>query len=199
MKFPKNSPDYPIWHDSYKEEHDGLKGLDTYDVINEAEYRLLAAKHNIEAIPTMCIHTVKPDAQGQPDRAKSRTVVLGNEEHRYWEKTDLFAPVISKHSVRMLVGYAVSKGRTVQQCDAKNAFCHPTLPDDEVCIVRPPKGCPFSTPGTYWRLKKTLYGLRRSPRHWYRTFSSVLQEIGLKKCPHEPCLFIRKTPTNLCR
>jgi Reverse transcriptase (RNA-dependent DNA polymerase) len=143
----------------------------------------------------MCIHTVKPDTQGQPDRDKSRTVVLGNEEHRYWEKTDLFAPVISKHSVRTLIGYAVFKGRTVQQCDAKNAFCHPTLLDDEVCIVHPPKGRPFSAPGTYWRLKKTLYRLRRSPRHWYQTFSSVLQEIGLKKCPHEPCLFIGKTPT----
>jgi hypothetical protein len=28
MKFPKDSPDYRIWPDSYKEEHDGLKGLD---------------------------------------------------------------------------------------------------------------------------------------------------------------------------
>jgi hypothetical protein len=34
MKFPKDSPDYRIWPDSYKEEHDGLKELDTYDVIN---------------------------------------------------------------------------------------------------------------------------------------------------------------------
>ena len=86
----------------------------------------------------MCIHNVKPDAQGRPDRAKSRTVVLGNEEHRYWEKTDLFAPVIARHSVRALVAFGLSKGRMTKQCDAKNAFCHPTLPDDEICVVVDP-------------------------------------------------------------
>ena len=195
MRLPKDSIDYKIWRDSYAEEHNGLRDLDTYDVIDEAEYRRLQAAHGIEAIPTMCIHCVKPDAAGNPDRAKSRTVVLGNEEDRYWEKTDLFAPVISKHSVRMLVALSVSKGRITKQCDAKNAFCHPTLPDDEICVVTPPRGCPFSKPGTYWRLKKTLYGLRRSPRHWYQNFSGVLQEIGLKKCPHDPCVFVGKSPT----
>ena len=195
MKLPKDSPDYKIWHASYQEEHDGLEALNTYDIIDEATYRQLAAQHNITAIPTMCIHTVKPDAEGKPDRAKSRTVVLGNEEQRHWEKTDLFAPVIAKHSIRTLVALSVSKGRITKQCDAKNAFCHPTLPPDEVCVVTPPKGCPFSKPGTYWRLKKTLYGLRRSPRHWYQTFSGVLQDLGLRKCPHEPCLFVGKAPT----
>ena len=195
MRFPKNSPDYKIWYESYKEEHDGLNGLDTYEVIDEAEYQRLVAKHKIEAIPTMCIHTVKTDASGRPERAKSRTVVLGNEEHRYWEKTDLYAPVIMKHSIRSMVAYAVSKGRRVKQCDAKNAFCHPTLPEDEVCVVTPPKGCPFSAPGTYWRLKKTLYGLRRSPRHWYKTFCKVLEDIGLTKCPHDPCVYKGQSPT----
>jgi hypothetical protein len=125
----------------------------------------------------MCIHTIKPDEKGNPLRAKSRTVVMGNEEDQYWKKNDIFAPVIMKHSIRTLVSYAVSQGRRVKQCDAKNAFCQPDLHDDEICVVKPPKGCPFSRPNTYWRLKKTLYGLRRSPRHWYQTFKSVLQDI----------------------
>jgi hypothetical protein len=163
MQLPKNIPDYNIWLESYREEHDGLTDQNTYEIIDEATYLQYVEKYGIEAIPTMCIHTVKTNAEGKPERAKSRTVVLGNEEHRYWEKNDLYAPVIAKTSIRALVGYAISKGRRVRQCDAKNAFCHPTLPEDEVCIVKPPKGCPFSKPGTYWRLKKTLYGLRRSP------------------------------------
>ena len=79
MRLPKDSPDYKIWLDLYAEEHDGLNSLDTYEVINEEAYQALVAKYGIEAIPTMCIHTVKTDANGQPERAKSRTVVLGNE------------------------------------------------------------------------------------------------------------------------
>ena len=110
MRLPKDSPDYQIWLDSYKEEHDGLNALDTYDVISEEEYQRLVKEHNIEAIPTMCIHTIKTDAEGKPERAKSRTVVLGNEEQRYWEKTDLYAPIIMKHSIRLMVAFAVSLG-----------------------------------------------------------------------------------------
>ncbi|MGL5814547.1 MAG: reverse transcriptase domain-containing protein, partial [Aeromonas sp.] len=169
--------------------------MDTYEVILEAEYQRLKAKHNITAIPTMCIHTVKTDGAGNPVRAKSRTVVMGNAEERYWTKNDLFAPVLMKHTIRTLTGLAVSKGRRVKQCDAKNAFCHPTLPEDEICVCIPPRGCPYSAPGTYWRLKKTLYGLRRSPRHWYQTFKAVLLDIGLTMCTHEPCAFIGQSPT----
>ena len=119
MRLPKDSPDYKIWLDLYAEEHDGLNSLDTYEVINEEAYQALVAKYGIEAIPTMCIHTVKTDANGQPEHTKSRTVVLGNEEHRYWEKNDLFAPVIAKHSIRSLVvAYGISLGRRTKQCDA---------------------------------------------------------------------------------
>ena len=191
----KSHPDYSTWLASYDEENQGLLSQFTYDVINEAEYQRLRDRYGIKAIPTMCILTVKPDSNGQPLRAKSRTVVLGNHEDRYWEKSDLYAPVISKQSVRVMVARAVATGRTAKQCDAKNAFCQPTLPEDEVCVCIPPKGCPYSAPGTYWRLKKTLYGLRRSPRHWYQTFQKALQDIGLTPCTHDPCVFIGRSPT----
>ena len=92
MRLPKDSADYKIWLDSCLEEHDGLQALDTCDVIDTTEMLRLKREHNVDPIPTMCIHNVKPDAQGRPDPAKSRTVVLGNEEHRYWEKTDLLPP-----------------------------------------------------------------------------------------------------------
>ena len=62
-------------------------------------------------------------------------------------------------------------------------------------MVSPPKGCPFSKPGTCWRLRKTLCGLRRSPRHWHQTFSGVLQDLGFTKCTHDPCTFIGTSPT----
>ena len=187
----RRCPDYPIWYDAYKEEHDGLENEDTYSIINEAEVKRLGVK----PIPSMNILCIKMDAQGSADRAKSRTVVLGNEEDTYWHKNDLYAPVIGKQSIRALVANAVKLGRIAKQCDAKNAFVQSLLPDNEVCVVIPPKGCPFSKPGTYWKLKKTLYGLRRSPRHWYQTFKKALESLGLAACPHEPCVFKGRSPT----
>jgi hypothetical protein len=97
--------------------------------------------------------------------------------------------VETQSAVRLLVSLAINHNKFAQQGECKNAFCNPILPDDEVVIVLPPQGCPFSKPNTFWRLRKTLYGLRRSPTHWYEMFRSVMQMCGLKPCPNSPCLF----------
>lgn len=155
----RSNIDCPIWLAAHTEECEAPRDLDTHTVIDKAA----ADKVGVTPIPTMNILTMKPDAQGGPLRAKSRTVVLGNEEERCWEKTDACAPVISKAGARTFMANGVAMGRVTKQADAKNAFCHPTLPSDETCAVTPPKGCPFSKPGDHWQLKKTLCGLRRSP------------------------------------
>jgi hypothetical protein len=190
-----DNPDHLIWTASYDEEYEGLDEQNTFEIIDERQYKQILSKHGkaAEAIPSMAIFTVKPDEDGNPVRAKSRIVVLGNLEHRVWEKSDKYAPVLSGIGARVLASVAVSRGRMLKQGDCKNAFCHPTLPEDKITIVRPPKGCPRSKPGTYWRLRKTLYGLARSPRHWFQAFSSVLDNLGFKPLPHEPCIF-KATP-----
>jgi hypothetical protein len=138
----------------------------------------------------MAVLTIKTDGQGDPVRAKSRIVVLGNQETTPWSKTDCFAPVISAPVVRLLAALAVRHRTVLKQGDCKNAFCHTTLPDDEVTIVRPPANCPISKPNTFWLLNKTLYGLRRSPQHWFHTLSKYFKEIGLRPTPHDGCLFV---------
>ena len=47
--------------------------MGTYKIITEAEVKRLG----VTPIPTMNILNVKPDSQGNPLRAKSRTVVPG--------------------------------------------------------------------------------------------------------------------------
>jgi hypothetical protein len=93
--------------------------------------------------------------------------------------------------VRFLTALSVHNKRTLKQGDCKFAFIQVTLPDDEITIVRPPVGCPFSGPRKYWRLKKSLYGLRRAPHHWYKLISNILQspEISLRPTKHDPCIF----------
>jgi len=138
----------------------------------------------------MCTFVVK-HTNGIPTRAKSRIVVLGNLEQRSWTKADCFSPVISIHMIIFLTALAVQNGQPLQQADWKFAFIQASLPPEEHTIVKPLVGCPFSKPHQYWRLKKSLYGLRRAPRHGYNKLRSVLEspEIGLQPCPHEPCLF----------
>jgi hypothetical protein len=183
--------DLKIWQESYREEFDGLHKNDCFEIISEEEYQSILRSTGKRAIPSMCIFTVKKDSIGRPCRAKSRIVVLGNKDPREWTKADCFAPVVSLPVVRMLTALAVQHKRTLKQGDCKLAFVQATLPPEELTVVKPPVGCPHSGPGTYWRLKKSLYGLKRAPRHWYKLISSILTspEIGLKQCRNDPCVY----------
>jgi hypothetical protein len=92
---------------------------------------------------------------------------------------------------------AVGLGRREKQGDCKNAFVQSYLPKDETIVVRQPKGCPVSKHGDLWLLKKTLYGLRRSPYHWYKNIKSILLGMGLTMSAHDPCVFSGKLAPHL--
>ncbi len=87
-----------------------------------------------------------------------------------------------------MVSVAVEKRWKLKQADFKNAFCNPTLPPNETTVICPPLGDPNAEPGEYWLLNKTLYGLQRSPKHWYDMASAALLGMGLKQSAHDPCL-----------
>ena len=102
----------------------------------------------------MCVLLVKHDKHGNPDRAKSRIVVLGNFEERIYSKSDRYAPLLKYSSLRLLTAKAVGDKRVLQQADCKNAFCNATLPDDERMAIRPPIGDPGHDNDEYWLLNK---------------------------------------------
>jgi len=179
--------DKSVWDAAYNEEYDGLVSLPTWEVISEDRYRELSkGKH---ALPTMAIATIKYDQNNKPKRAKYRLVVLGNLDYHTWSKEDTAAPVLSQLELRLLTTLAVHHKRVLKNCDVKQAFIQSSLPADEEYFLRPPPGCPRSQPGQYWRLLRSLYGLKRAPKLWFTMLSNHLQEMGLKCSPTSPCLF----------
>jgi hypothetical protein len=52
-------PDRKVWLKSYQEEKGGLESLDTYWKITLGKYRALCEKGAPQAIPTMCVLTIK--------------------------------------------------------------------------------------------------------------------------------------------
>ena len=54
---------------------------------------------------------------------------------------------------------------------------------------KPPNGNPDAKDGKYWLLKRTLYGLRHSPKHWYDKIRTIFHKLGLQQNAYDPCLF----------
>ena len=76
-----SNPDRQVWLDSYNEEKGGLVEHDVFTKISKKHYLSLRRQNIIpKALPSMCVIVVKPDKNGNPHRAKSRIVVLGNFE-----------------------------------------------------------------------------------------------------------------------
>jgi hypothetical protein len=182
-----STTDQLIWNAAYDEEFDGLTSLPTWEVLTEDQYKKLGV--GMKALPSMAIDTIKYDSINKPKRAKYRIVVLGNHDYHPWSKSSTEASVMSQLELHLLTSLAISQRRVLKNCDIKQAFVQSSLPDDEVYYVKPPKGCPHSAPGTYWRLLRSLYGLRRAPKLWYDRLSSFLKSMGLKQSSTSPCIF----------
>ena len=43
-----------------------------------------------------------------------------------------------------------------------------------------------------WKLKKTLYGLKRAPKAFYDQLTAYLEEIGYTRSANDRCLFHRR-------
>jgi hypothetical protein len=167
-----SSPDRHIWLQSYEEEKEGLEKLDVFERITKKQYLQLKCTGRIgKALPSMCALVVKPDKEGNPLRAKSREVVLGNFEDCYYTKSQHYMPVLKYSSLHLLCSKAIGDKRILQQGDCKNAFCHASLPADELTVVQPPVGDPGYSKDEYLLLNRTLYGLWCSPHHWFNMFT----------------------------
>jgi hypothetical protein len=138
----------------------------------------------------MAIATIKYDEHNKPKRAKYRLVVLGNLDYHTWSKEDTAAPALSQLELRLLTSIAVLHRRALKNCDVKQAFLQSSLPPNEEYFLHPPPGCPRSKPGQYWKLLRSLYGLKRAPKLWFTMLSNQLKAMGLHSSATSPCLFI---------
>ena len=183
--------DKNIWKAAYDEEYYGLEKLPAWTHISQEEYEQLRPTIG-NLLPTMAISTIKYDENGNPKRCKWRIVALGNLDPHSWSNNECYAPVLSSLEVRLLTSLSIFHKRTLKNGDIKQAFCQAVLPHTEQYALCPPPGCPNTPPKTYWLLKRTLYGLKRSPRHWFIKATELLAQCGLHPTPNNPCLFVGK-------
>ncbi|KAJ4715440.1 Retrovirus-related Pol polyprotein from transposon TNT 1-94 [Melia azedarach] len=94
-------------------------------------------------------------------------------------------------SIRVLLAIVAHQDLELEQLDVKTAFLHGEL-EEEIYMTQPDG---FQVPGKedyVCKLKKSLYGLKQSPRQWYKRFDSYMIEIGYTRSPYDCCVYYSK-------
>ncbi|XP_042018960.1 uncharacterized protein LOC121766776 [Salvia splendens] len=106
---------------------------------------------------------------------------------------ETFSPVAKLNTVRALLSVAACKEWPLYQFDVTNAFLHGELEKDkEVYMEVPPGFCEEFGKGQVCRLRKTLYGLKQSPRVWFGRFCQAMFKHGFKQSHSDHTLFLKK-------
>ena len=141
----------------------------------EEELQALAQNHTWDLVPlpagkhvvgSRWVYTIKENSDGSLERHKERVVAKGFTQKYGLDYQETFAPVAKMNTVRLLLTLAAHRGWTLQQYDVKNAFLHGDL-TEEIYMALPPGYSTLvpSTPASVvCRLRKSLYGLKQSPR-----------------------------------
>ncbi|CAL5321498.1 unnamed protein product [Camellia sinensis] len=101
-----------------------------------------------------------------------------------------FAPVAKMNSVRVFLSLASNLDWPLHQFDVKNAFLHGDL-EEEVYIDIPPGFEDVKTIGKVYRLRKSLYGLKQSPRDWFERCTQAMLQYGFKQSQADHTLFVK--------
>ncbi|RVW85438.1 Retrovirus-related Pol polyprotein from transposon RE1 [Vitis vinifera] len=138
---------------------------------------------------------VGPD--GQVDRLKARLVAKGYTQVYGSDYGDTFSPVAKIASVRLLISMAAMCSWPLYQLDIKNVFLHGDLAE-EVYMEQPPGFVAQGESGLVCRLRRSLYGLKQSPRAWFSRFSSVVQEFGMLRSTADHSVFYHHNSLGQC-
>jgi hypothetical protein len=173
--------DAAYWQRAIDDELDSLKKNDTWELTT-----LPAGK---KAIGSKWVFKTKLNTDGTIDRYKARLVAKGFNQRPGIDYDETFAPVAKFNSIRVILALAAKLDLEIHQLDIKTAFLNGDL--DEEIYMKLPDGL-TSKPGIVCKLKKTLYGLKQSPRMWFKKFDAFLTGIGFIPSTADVCIYHRK-------
>ncbi|GJR72297.1 retrotransposon protein, putative, ty1-copia subclass [Tanacetum coccineum] len=75
----------------------------------------------------------------------------------------------------------------LEQLDVKTIFLHGNL-EEVIYMKQPPR---YERGNKVCLLKKSLYGLKQSPRQWYRRFDEYILSNGFKRRSYDSCVYYR--------
>ena len=187
-----NAADHPTWEQAMNgSEAKGYweackKELHTLETKRDA-WEVVQRQPWMKVLPSTWAFRCKRYPDGSVRKLKARFCARGDKQIEGVDCFDTFAPVVNWTTVRLMLILTLILNLATCQVDYTAAFVH--APIDTDVYLDMPRG--FAEPNKVYRLKRSLYGLRQSPRNFFQHLKSKLEAVGLQSQEQvDPCLFM---------
>ena len=176
------------WAQAMMDEWQSLIDNETWDLVDSS-----TVPNDHSVLKGKWVFKVKRGRDGKITRFKARWVVKGYLQQYGLDYDQTFAAVVKPVAFRILFALAAYHDLDVDQMDVATAFLNGVI--DQLIYVELPTG--FESPGRVCKLKKSLYGLKQSPRLWYKRLAeALLERLGLVRMHADNGVFVTKEGIN---
>lgn len=175
-----SSSDSNKWKQAMEVEMKALTENDTWISVDKPK--------NCDIIDCKWVFKRKKDEKGNIVSHKARLVARGFKQDL--SLSEIYSPVARLTSVRLFLAFCNEYNLPIHQLDVCSAFLYGDIDGD--VYVSLPNGC-FSEKknNNVYKLKRSLYGLKDSPKNWNKKFHEVITKLGFLRCDYEYCLYMK--------
>ncbi|KAL4034485.1 hypothetical protein IC575_003132 [Cucumis melo] len=134
------------------------------------------------------VFTLKYRANGTIGRHKVRLVAKRFTQTYGIDYSETFH-VANLNTIRVLLSIVVNKDWILYQLDVKNTFLNGDLKEEMYMSLPPGFEAQFNNQAC--KLRKSLYGLKQSPRAWFDRFSTFIKSQGYNQGHSDHTLFTK--------
>ncbi|GJS39154.1 retrotransposon protein, putative, ty1-copia subclass [Tanacetum coccineum] len=161
---------------------------ETNQTPNLTDYQLELVDHPVGQKLVSCkwLFKIKEGIKGvQKPRYKARLVARRFTQRACIDYNEVFSLVAQHTSIRVILALTACKDYELEQLEVKTIFLHGNL--EEVIYMRHPQG--YEQGNKVCLLKKSLYGLKQSPRQWYKRFDDYMLSNEFKRSSYDSCVY----------
>ncbi|KAJ0844964.1 putative RNA-directed DNA polymerase [Helianthus annuus] len=181
-----NSSNKEKWEQAMKDEMHSLYKNKTWELVDRPKDQKL--------VDCKWIFKIKEGMPGEAPRFKARLVAKGFTQKAGIDYSEVFSPVVKHTSIRAILSLTAVQDLELEQLDIKTAFLHGNL--EEKIYMKQPQGFEDTDkPDQVCLLKRSLYGLKQSPRQWYLRFDGYMVSKGFKRSEYDTCVYYKEYDT----